>query len=332
MRARPCRVANTVRARAGVLAPRGSQSRPAHRRQSQPALCDNRLVRVWRVAAMSTGALVVAVAIVTLVVVGSSFLAQRPGIENVVPSATRTVVRPAAVVHPKAAPVPAKPRPKVTRHVVPPAKPAPPVQQPILTTATLSPGESSPVVLAFQKRLVALGYWVGTIDGYYGDSTIQAVYALQKAAGITRDGVAGPDTEKALARGAVPKVRPYKGYVIEVNLSDDILTFVRNGKVLDILNTSTGGGYTYWDQGGAQIADTPVGVFHIYTAIDGMVTDSLGQLYRPRYFDSGFAIHGEGYVPAFPVSHGCVRVSDEAINWIWDQNMAPIGTTVWVYN
>ncbi len=35
--------------------------------------------------------------------------------------------------------------------------------------------------------------------------------------------------------------------------------------------------------------------------------------------------------PQFRVSHGCVRVSDEAIDWIWADNMIPLGTEVWVY-
>ncbi|MGO8872782.1 MAG: hypothetical protein ACLQPH_15525 [Acidimicrobiales bacterium] len=26
-----------------------------------------------------------------------------------------------------------------------------------------------------------------------------------------------------------------------------------------------------------------------------------------------------------------MRVSDEAIDWIWSDNLAPIGTSVWVY-
>ena len=79
------------------------------------------------------------------------------------------------------------------------------------------------------------------------------------------------------------------------------------------------------------MAITPTGLFAINRQIDGMVTDSLGQLWRPKYFDSGFAIHGDGSVPPTPASHGCVRVSDEAIDWIWNQNLAPIGTLVWIY-
>jgi hypothetical protein len=186
-------------------------------------------------------------------------------------------------------------------------------------------------VLALQQRLTSLGYWLGTPDGTFGDSTQQAVYALQKAAGITRDGVVGPHTEAALDAGVVPQPRSTSGTVIEVDLEDDLVLFVTNGKLEYVLNTSTGGGYTYTSDGITAVADTPVGNFEIYREVDGMVTDSLGQLWRPKFFDGGFAIHGDSSVPPYPVSHGCVRVSDEAIDWIWSDNLAPIGTPVWVY-
>ncbi len=192
-------------------------------------------------------------------------------------------------------------------------------------------GGSGPAVLALQARLTALGYWLGTPDGKFGDSTEQATYAFQKAAGLQRDGVVGPKTQAALKQGAVPRPRSTSGRVIEIDLSDDLMMFVDNGKVDDILNTSTGGGYRYTDEGVTATAVTPVGVFHIYRQVDGLVTDSLGQLWRPKFFQGGFAIHGDGYVPAYPVSHGCARVSNEAINWIWSNNEAPIGTKVWVY-
>jgi peptidoglycan hydrolase-like protein with peptidoglycan-binding domain len=192
-------------------------------------------------------------------------------------------------------------------------------------------GSSGAAVLALQERLTDLGYWLGTPDGKFGDSTEQATYAFQKAAGLTRDGVVGPKTAAALKQGAVPRPRSTSGRVIEIDLSDDLMMFVNDGKVDYILNTSTGGGYTYTDGGVTATAITPVGVFHIYRQVDGVVTDSLGQLWRPKFFEGGFAIHGDGYVPAYPVSHGCARVSNEAIDWIWSDNEAPIGTEVWVY-
>ena len=197
--------------------------------------------------------------------------------------------------------------------------------------AGLQLGDSGPAVLALQTHLVSLGYWLGTPDGTFGDSTQQAVYALQKAAGLIRSGVVDRLTAAALTNGVVPKPRPASGNLVEVDLENDLLMVIQGGKLAYTLNTSTGGGYTYVDQGVTSVAITPRGVFHIFAVIDGLDVDSLGALWRPRFFDGGFAIHGDSYVPPFPVSHGCVRVSDEAINWIWAANILPIGSKVWVF-
>jgi hypothetical protein len=193
---------------------------------------------------------------------------------------------------------------------------------------TISFGSSGPAVLAVQQQLTSLGYWLGTPNGVFGDSTQQAVYAIQKAAGIPANGIVGSSTYAALNDGALPHPLSTSGYVIEVDLQRDLVMFVNNGQLEYILNTSTGGGYIY---DGDVLAATPVGHFQIYRATDGQVVDSLGTLWRPRYFTGGFAIHGDSNVPPVPVSHGCVRVSDEAINFIWAANLAPIGTPFWVY-
>ena len=198
-------------------------------------------------------------------------------------------------------------------------------------TPFLELGSSGARVLALQRRLSALGYWLGPDDGVFGDSTQQAVYAIQKAAGIERDGIVGPETDAALNKGVVPVPRPAVGHVIEIDLNDDLLMFVDNGKLMWTLNTSTGGGYTYEGSSGPAVALTPVGIFYTYRVIDGLDIDPLGELWRPRFFTDGFAIHGDSYVPPEPVSHGCVRVSNEAIDWIWAENLDPIGMEVWVY-
>lgn len=197
-----------------------------------------------------------------------------------------------------------------------------------LTGHRLVPGDSGPAVRVLQRELTSLHYWVGPINGYFGDSTEQAVFALQKAADIARDGIVGSKTREALLHGVVPTPRAQKGYGIQVKLNDDLLMFVRNGKLEWTLNTSTGGGYTYGD---GEIADTPIGHFRIFREVDGLVVDNLGALWLPKYFYTGFAIHGDSYVPAYPVSHGCVRVSNEAIDWVWANNLAPVGTAVWIY-
>jgi lipoprotein-anchoring transpeptidase ErfK/SrfK len=36
-------------------------------------------------------------------------------------------------------------------------------------------------------------------------------------------------------------------------------------------------------------------------------------------------------VPPYPASHGCVRLSNAAMDFFWNQYLAPIGSPVWVY-
>ena len=84
-----------------------------------------------------------------------------------------------------------------------------PAGKPIWTTNTdiqpgLQFGDAGSSVLRLQQVLNGLGYWVGPANGVFGDSTQQAVWALQKAAGLSRDGVVGTRTVVALASGVVP--------------------------------------------------------------------------------------------------------------------------------
>jgi N-acetylmuramoyl-L-alanine amidase len=197
--------------------------------------------------------------------------------------------------------------------------------------AELRPGDQGPLVADMQTRLTNLGYWLGGAGGYFGDGTEQAVYALEKAAGIARSGVVDPAFVAALNADTVPVPKTTSGDGIDVDLTRDLVEIVHNGKLEYTLNTSTGGGYTYTQSGATYVALTPKGIFQTNRVVNGIVVDVLGQLWRPRFFDAGFAIHGDTYVPPYPESHGCVRVSNEAINWIWANNIDPVGMTVWVY-
>lgn len=211
------------------------------------------------------------------------------------------------------------PRPVTTTTM--PKRPAPNLQL----------GSRGSAVLTLQRRLVSLGYWLGRPDGIFGDSTQQAVYALQKAAGLGRDGVVGPSSAGALAQGVRARPRSRSGSLVEIDLQRELLMIVRNGRLLAALNTSTGGGYVYVVNGASAVATTPTGSFHIFREVDGIDISPLGELWRPKYFVGGVAIHGYDYVPPTAVSHGCVRVSFEAMNWFWAANLMPLGTRVWVY-
>jgi hypothetical protein len=193
----------------------------------------------------------------------------------------------------------------------------------------LRAGDEGPQVLALQKSLVGLGYWLGTPDGKFGFLTTQAVYALQGAAGLGRDGVVGPATLRALQRGALPRVQS-PGSAVEIDISAGTIAFVRDGRPWRVLHTSTGNGAAYKSGDSMAIAHTPRGRFAVQRRIDGVRVAPLGRLYRPVYFYGGYAVHGSGSIPAYPASHGCARVSNPAIDMIWRENLMPDGLRVLV--
>jgi lipoprotein-anchoring transpeptidase ErfK/SrfK len=107
---------------------------------------------------------------------------------------------------------------------------------------------------------------------------------------------------------------------------------VRGGRVQWALNVSTGTEKSYRVDGHTELADTPPGRWQVGRVVDGVDNGPLGGLYRPRYFHrDGIAVHGYHSVPAYAASHGCVRVSEPAMDWIWSADVMPVGSTVWVY-
>jgi peptidoglycan hydrolase-like protein with peptidoglycan-binding domain len=237
------------------------------------------------------------------------------------PAPTTTAQAPAGPTPSAAAPGAATPTPE-------PSKSAPTTSP---TPLKLKSGAKGPQVVALQQRLTELGYWNGTADGMFGGVTQQAVFALQKTAGLTRDGVVGPKTQRALDRGVRPKAKSTSGHVVEIDKKRQILMLVDDGNVSTILNTSTGSGEHYEYEGNTYLASTPSGHFTAGRQIDGWRHGPLGPLWRPKYFNGGIAVHGAPVVPPYPASHGCARVSILAMNWIWANEKMPLKTKVWVY-
>ena len=182
-----------------------------------------------------------------------------------------------------------------------------------------------------QRRLTSLGYWLGTPDGEYGHLTQQAVLALQKAAGLNRDGVFGPRTRAALHKKVQPQPHRTTGSGVEIDLSRQLLLHVQDGVPTLILNASTGSGTEYFQDGVKQVAVTPTGRFAVYREVDGEDNGPLGALWRPKYIVGGVAVHGYASVPSYPASHGCIRVSLSAMDHLWNFGALPIGSSVWVY-
>lgn len=245
---------------------------------------------------------------------GAIFLTPRD-----VPTDPPTVAEPP---EPTAVPVPEPvPTPTPSPTGEPTATPTP--------TAAPTPTEEDEVA-AVQQALTDQGYYVGAIDGRAGPATASAVQAFQKLNGLVADGVIGPQTLAALNDPAVPQLRGGPADRIEVDLDRQVLFFVQGGRLERILPVSTGSGSSYTAPGGGTARSlTPVGTFRIERHISGERNAPLGTLYDPLYFHGGWAIHGSNSVPAYPASHGCVRVTRADGRWLFDR--APIGTTVIVY-
>ncbi len=63
---------------------------------------------------------------------------------------------------------------------------------------TLESGSTGDQVRNLQKRLKELGYFNGSVDGKYGESTMASVMAFQLRNNLTVDGKAGPATQRVL--------------------------------------------------------------------------------------------------------------------------------------
>ncbi|NYH52846.1 MULTISPECIES: L,D-transpeptidase family protein [Nocardiopsis] len=195
----------------------------------------------------------------------------------------------------------------------------------------LRQGSTGPGVASVQERLTELGYWIDGVDGRFGPLTEQAVVALQKAAGIARDGVVGPDTRSALAEGVRPKARTSSGDLLEIDLERQLLLVVSDGEVERVISTSTGSGRPYEASDGTErIATTPTGTYTVFRGVDAWDPGPYGALYRPKYFNGGIAVHGYPVVPPQPASHGCARVSMAAMDWLWESGNIDVHTTVLV--
>lgn len=191
-------------------------------------------------------------------------------------------------------------------------------------------GDRGEGVRALQEQLSANGYWLGTPDGGYGHLTEQAVFAVQKAHGLTRDGIAGPMVQQALATGHRPQ--PVAGgNHIEVHVPTQLLLVVRGGSTVITLNTATGNGEPYEFQGRSYTARTPTGDYQVWLVDgSGWRDGELGEMYRPMFYSGNYAIHGSGSIPPFPASHGCARVSVGAMDMIWRDGLLRMGDRVLV--
>lgn len=212
----------------------------------------------------------------------------------------------------------------------------------VLGTPLVAVGSANgPETTRIQLRLIELGFWLSGYDGRYSHTTRQAVMAFQKYSGLEPTGAVDDETAFTLtvASNRAIGISEVPGVIVEVDKDRQLLFMMVDGRLEWALNVSTGSGQFYrernqkdpnrWEEGRSL---TPSGFFVVdRERPQGWWSGDLGEIYRPKYFNGGVAIHGSKVIPNYPASHGCVRVSTAAMDMIWESGLVPRKTTIWVY-
>lgn len=183
-------------------------------------------------------------------------------------------------------------------------------------------GSHGAAVTTLQKRLAALHYYPGKIDGKFGWSTMEAVWAFKEVQYRKRT-PPHPDIVGPLMRRQLAHPKPYRAHNphggawrVEVNKNLEVLVVYKHSKITLISHVSTA---AYRRPDGTGFV-TPNGRYRALEYLAGAVPDSKygGFMYNPVFFiGRSYAIHGMANptstfsydgVPLNPASHGCVRV------------------------
>jgi len=179
-------------------------------------------------------------------------------------------------------------------------------------------GASGTHVLLLQRRMRRMGFAV-PVSGSYGGATSRAVMAFRKTNNMSRTGYASPAVYAKLFRnrGAFKAKYPRAGRHVEFDWSRQVLALMgRNGRPANVYHTSSGKPST----------PTVFGKFRFYRKQPG--TNAKGMVHS-NYFIGGYAIHGFASVPAYPASHGCLRVPEPDAAAINAQ--ISLGETIFAY-
>jgi hypothetical protein len=180
-----------------------------------------------------------------------------------------------------------------------------------------------PSMAAVQRRLIQLKYLpAGAVTGKADYRTSQALMAFQAWNGLSRDGVAGAQTRKKLAAASVPTPRPVNasGHYVEVYRSLGVALCIDNGTLVRAVHCSTG----------RTGLETTAGSWSVYLKSTRFWSQKYSSwMPYASFFHDGEGLHGYGDVPAYPASHGCVRLPMPEAPWVYQ--FAYMGSRVFVF-
>ena len=176
-------------------------------------------------------------------------------------------------------------------------------------------------IRGMQLRLETLGYLdPSSVTGSLDYVTEQALLAFQGWEGLTRTGTVTGGTQLALFRADRAKPFTHRpGRHVEIHRDLGVLLLVNGNEVERTVHTSTG-----------SFGRTPAGMFRVYRK--ELLSYSVPfHVWMPfaSYFVGGIAMHEYSDVPAYPASHGCVRLPDGEANRVYA--FVDVGTPVYVF-
>ena len=189
---------------------------------------------------------------------------------------------------------------------------------PAAAAQTLQLDSSRSAVRTLQRRLAALKYYPGPINGHIGTDTLEAMWAFQESQSLPGRDYESAAMKRALAHPRAPRVldRAAGPNRIEVNLHTEVLVLYRINKIQLVSHVSSGGGYYFCSSGGCGTAITPTGHFRTLSFYPGWISVPLGYMYNSVFFiGTAYAIHGDTDVPLQPASHGCIRIPMDVANF-----------------
>jgi len=247
--------------------------------------------------------------------------------------------------------------PTISSTIAPTTVPA--VGEPTHISGPLAFGSSSSDVTTVQQRLTDLGFFVGPVDGEFGNLTQMAVWAFEKLVmQVPRDDATGVVTDEMWQFMQQPmQIQPRRRNTAgestpnhtEVYLPEQVVVFYQNDQPVLISHMSSGTGAEWKEEvtidigeygnedgtapivrGEIGVSVTPGGVYSFDRMIEGVRQSALGGMWNPAYFNYGIAIHGALNVPLEPASHGCIRVPMK-VGELFHQFVA-IGDQVFVWD
>jgi hypothetical protein len=228
-------------------------------------------------------------------------------------------------------------------------------------TQTLRIGSAGEQVKALQQRLKSFGFDPGVIDGQFGTTTAQAVWAFEgivqnvgwqqqtdKVDNALWQLMQDPITFQPRRPGKAGSTHmeiylPTQAAIVFTDNKPTLITHISSGAVDDqgnpanfctTINQDT-------DYNGNPIdppvqkavcgyTKTPGGVFKFYRQYAGNRVGPLGGMWNPVYFNYGIAVHGATNVPNHPASHGCIRIPETIADYF--PTLVHLGDRVFVWD